>query len=241
MKISIILPTYNEKDNIVNLIKKIDKEFSKGSIKTEIIVVDDSSPDGTAEEVGHLKMKNVKLIVRREKGLPSAIRRGLDEASGDLLAALDTDLSHPPAHLYKMAKAAASESVDCLVNATRWKKGGAMRSSKTGVAFSKIINRIVRFSLKLPYTDYTGGFFVISGSFYRNLSRQEKDFIFNGSNYGEYFIKFLAITDKKGLKIAELPFVYTARTCGQSKTSLVKHGKLYLDVINETKKWLKKY
>jgi len=239
MKISIILPTYKEKDNITKLIKEIDKEFSKAKLTSEIIVVDDSSPDGTADAVKSLNKKNVKLIVRKEKGLPGAIRRGLDEASGDLIAALDTDLSHPPAQLRKMAELAAAKS--CLINASRWKRGGKMLSSKTSVVSSKIINKVIKFFLKLPYTDYTGGFFVMDGNFYRKLAKQEKDFIFNKSNYGEYFVKFLAILHKKGIEIVEIPFTYVNRKHGQSKTSILKHGKLYLNVIKETKKWLKRH
>jgi len=239
MKISVILPTYNEKENIAKLIKTIDAEFAKTKLKTEIIVVDDSSPDGTAEVVRKLKKRNVRLIVRTEKGLPTAIRRGLDEATGDLISALDTDMSHPPAHLRKMAMKAGDEI--CLINATRWAKNGKMHSSRASILFSKTINKLVKVFLKLPYTDYTGGFFVLSNEFYKKLSNVDKDFIFNGSNYGEYFIKFLAIAHKKGLRISEEPFTYVARVKGTSKTSVMKHGKLYLNVIRETQQWVKKH
>ena len=100
MKTSIILPTYNEKDNIVELINAIFAILASDSLDFEIVLVDDNSPDGTAEAVRQNFDGNgrVKLFVRtQERGLATAIRYGLEHSDGDILVFMDTDFNHDPA------------------------------------------------------------------------------------------------------------------------------------------------
>lgn len=243
MTISIVLPTYNEKDNIVKLITQIRDQFLRAGWAAEVIVVDDNSADGTAALVeksfsdGQAKDFTVRVIKRvNERGLPTAIRRGMDEAKGDFIAALDCDLSHPIKTLVELADSAKKDGAD-LYSATRWKKGGGMVAPTHSHWLSKIINFSVRQALRMDLTDFTGGFFVISASAYAKLTTDDREFIFNQSGYGEYFIKFLAVAKQRGVRLAEIPFVYLARTKGASKTSVVKHGKLYVNVIRDIQQW----
>ena len=83
-KVSVIIPTYNEKDNLPELIKRLDKALS--GYKYEIVVVDDNSPDGTFDVAQKLSKKyNVKPIKRYEKGLSTAVIRGIQESSNEIL------------------------------------------------------------------------------------------------------------------------------------------------------------
>src|SRR3990172_1985671 len=95
--LSIVLPTYNEKDNVKILIPLLEKKFS--GIDHEIIVVDDSSPDGTGKEVLKLaaEIPHVRLIVRKEKnGIGGALRHGYNNAANDIVLSCDADLSFSP-------------------------------------------------------------------------------------------------------------------------------------------------
>jgi dolichol-phosphate mannosyltransferase len=102
-QLSIVLPTYNESQNIVNMLDSIAETLPPDSI-TEIIVVDDNSPDGTADIASnHAKnnLDNRKLhieVIRRDgkSGLSSAILTGVQSASGEIILAMDGDFSHPP-------------------------------------------------------------------------------------------------------------------------------------------------
>ena len=247
MKVSVVLPTYNEKQNIAKLIKQIKQEFSKDKgLDCEVIVVDDNSPDNTAETVRKIipnlnnRKFSLKLILRtREKGLPTAVMTGMDKATGDFVCAMDTDLSHPVSHLHEMVMRCLDPEIH-LVNATRWGKNGGMKSAFSSKVLSIVINKSLSKSLKLPYTDFTGGFFVIDRSLYAKLNQKEKEFIFKESDYGEYFIKFIAVVHQKKANAVEMPFVYVARVKGQSKTSVLKHGKLYVNAIKDIKRWQKK-
>src|SRR3989338_10457938 len=95
---SVILPTYNEAENIIDLIKEIKKNIK---YKKEIIVVDDNSPDGTSKLVKDFITKNKKSNVRLEtrfkkRGLTNSIRRGIELAKGDVVVWMDCDFSMPP-------------------------------------------------------------------------------------------------------------------------------------------------
>ncbi|MEK6853749.1 MAG: glycosyltransferase, partial [Nanoarchaeota archaeon] len=102
IKVSVVLATYNERDNIIPLIAAVIKNLEKsGNYDFEIVVVDDSSPDGTSEVVrkAYAKNKKVRLITRHERGLATAIRRGVEESKGDVIVMMDTDFSHDPLQL----------------------------------------------------------------------------------------------------------------------------------------------
>ena len=125
MTLSLIIPTYNEKDNIRKLIDLLDKEFKKNKINGEIVVVDDNSPDKTGEVLEELKTKyqNLKIIHRKGKlGLSSAVLEGFKVAEGDILGVMDADLSHPTEKIHEMMR--QIENNADLVIGSRYVKGG---------------------------------------------------------------------------------------------------------------------
>ena len=97
--ITIVLPTYNERENIVKLILELQEVFNEIDAKHQILVIDDSSIDGTAKVVidKFKNDQNVKLILRKsDKGLAVSIRQGIEQALGDIVLVMDTDFNHKP-------------------------------------------------------------------------------------------------------------------------------------------------
>ena len=98
-KVSVVLPTYCEKDNIVPLIHGLHENIAA---PLEIIVVDDASPDGTADVVAALADPDVKLIRRKARGLAAAFNRGIIESTGNIICWMDADTCMPPEVLRQM-------------------------------------------------------------------------------------------------------------------------------------------
>jgi dolichol-phosphate mannosyltransferase len=160
--ISVIVPTYNERDNIEPLVAGIREALKDEDY--EIVFIDDNSRDGTAELVGTLSGKYpVRVIVRRnERGLASAVVHGFAQARGELLAVMDADLQHPPLVLRDMVRA-ARDGAD-LVIASRYVRGG---SCEGWGLVRRVISKGAIFlaHLLLPRTRHIGdpmaGFFLL--------------------------------------------------------------------------------
>jgi dolichol-phosphate mannosyltransferase len=116
--LSVIVPTYNERGALPELIERLAATFQQGGFDAEIVVVDDNSPDGTAALAEELAARYPVRVLRRpgKLGLASAVLDGLKVARGDLIAVIDADLSHPPEALLPMVAAAT-------FRAAAWKTG----------------------------------------------------------------------------------------------------------------------
>lgn len=222
MKISIIMPTYNEKENIKNLIQAALEHIKE---EVEVVVVDDNSPDGTWKIVENLNDERIKLIRRiDERGLASAIKKGIDIASGDVIVIMDTDFSHPPEKIPEMVT--ALENSDIALG-SRHIKGGKMEASKARAFLSKMTNLFARIFLGPGIRDYTGGFLAVKREVFNDIHILKEWGV-----YGNYCFGFLYTAKKKSYKIKEVPFVYKYRTAGETKTApdeynLFKWGKRY--------------
>lgn len=104
--VSIIIPTYNERANIKKLVPRIFEILSREKLHAEVVIVDDNSPDGTAEEGEGLGKKYDVHVVKRsgKLGLSSAVIDGFGHAKGDILGVMDADLSHPPEKIPEMVR-----------------------------------------------------------------------------------------------------------------------------------------
>lgn len=225
MKVSVVLGTYNERDNIVKLVLALANNFHSSSLDYEIIIVDDKSPDGTADAAREAfsHNKNVKIIVRNERGLATALRRGVEESSGDVVVLMDTDFSHDPAMVSQLALLAKASGVS---NGSRFTKGGkfvAKAYRSMGTRFVQIFARII---LGVPCSDFTNGFVAVRAD---ALKKINFDKVFVG--YGDYCIKLFYYLHKAGYRIAELPSIYTPRVHGASKTRELSTGFDYLKEI----------
>ena len=132
-QVSIIIPTFNEAQNIINILRSIKENLPKNII-AQTIVVDDNSPDGTGKIVEEY-LKNFKkmadytieIIHRKAKdGLSSAILKGIQQAKGDTIVVMDCDFSHPPQIIPKLIESIKKYKYDIAV-ASRYIKGGKIQ------------------------------------------------------------------------------------------------------------------
>jgi len=208
--VSVIIPTYNERENVTRLIKFLHEVMVKERISYEIVVVDDNSPDGTAEAVRSLShMYNVKLIVRPGKlGLASAVLEGLKAARGSLLAVMDADLQHPPEVLPEMLKKVLS-GCDVVIG-SRYVKGGSIAEWSL---FRRVVSKAADIIAKilLPRTrgikDTMSGYFVLKKEVIDGVSLNPRGFK----------ILLEVITKGRFNKVCEYPIEFRARTWGESK------------------------
>ena len=212
MDLSIILPTYNEKNNINILIKKI-LEILNDVENKEIIVVDDNSPDGTYLYCKKEFEKNnqIKLILRQNnRGLANSIRDGIKASKGKNIIIMDTDLSHDPKLITQIIN--LNKDYD-IVSCSRYCKGGSM-GNKFHYYCSFSYNLLLKFILSTQIKDNTGGYFCIKKS---TLDLLPFEKIFYG--YGEYFFRLLYFAKMKKKSIIEIPTIYNQRSYGKSKSN----------------------
>jgi len=213
--VTVVIPTYNEAGNIVPLIEQIIQHVGE-KYKLEVIVVDDSSPDGTArialDRFG--ADDRIKVVQRTEdKGLGSAVGHGMSLATSDVVVGLDADLTHNPSQIPDMVH--VCERFD-LVSGSRFAAGGSMQD-KAHYFSSFVFNLWVRILLGTQIQDNLAGFFVVRRSVLNKLP-QEKIFF----GYGDYFIRLLYFVQRSGASVVELPTHYTLRTSGSSKSNYLK-------------------
>lgn len=217
IKASVILPTFNESGNIIKLVEEIRKELSKERINNEVVIVDDDSPDKTGLLAQKYFSKNpsVRVIIRKgEKGLATAIKRGLEVAVGEVAVVMDTDFNHSPALVPKLVK--KCQTYDFVVGSRFVSKGGMQ--NKTRELFSRIFNiLIIRPILGSPVHDNLSGFFAVKTKKLHNLDLGK---IFWG--YGDYFIRLIYLAKKEGFTFTELPSFYKNRQYGTSKSNFLE-------------------
>jgi dolichol-phosphate mannosyltransferase len=217
IKTTIILPTYNESGNIENLLKAIEGNLLSMGEPAEIVVVDDNSPDGTANIVRQhpeAKTVEIRLILRMdERGLATAIKRGIQESRGEKILVMDTDFNHDPVIIPRMLL--LLQYYD-LVIGSRFVQGGGMEDQVRD-RFSRIFNVFIYILLRHRIQDNLSGFFAMRR---KALFALELDSIFRG--YGEFFIRLTYHAKQMGFSILEVPVFYKLRTEGRSKSHLVR-------------------
>jgi dolichol-phosphate mannosyltransferase len=240
LKVSVILPTYCERDNIADLLEAIETVLQHVPWETEILVVDDNSPDGTAEVVyNHRLFRDggsasgetfpgnmpitVNCFVRTdERGLATAIRYGIQYSTGEVIVVMDTDFNHDPAMIPQMVK--LLEFYD-LVIGSRFVMGGGMEDRQRYYS-SLFYNLFVRSMLRLQIQDNLSGFFAMKREKFQDL---ELDRIFQG--YGEYFIRLLYSAWHRKYRMLEVPVFYILRRHGQSKSRFFSMLKDYTTCV----------
>lgn len=220
MELVIVLPTYNEKKNIEIFIPKIEKEiFKKRKIKGEIIVVDDSSPDGTARTALKLnkKYKNIKVIIRKKKeGIGAALRCGYNAASGRLILSSDSDLSFSTNDMLRLIDKINS-GYDLVVGSRHLsKKDYEKLKIKTMIKgfVSKYGNILVRVFSGIDIHDYSSNFRIIRRKVWNDIETKEKT--------NSILLEMIVKTAYKGYKVAEIPVKFLERKYGKSKINLFK-------------------
>ena len=220
----IVVPTYNEHANIAELIEKIFAIVPD----VHLVVVDDDSPDGTADLVEEIAMSrpSVKLIRRKgERGLGRALTAGIKEGLDngfDIIGTMDADLSHNPAYLLPMLELLRSH--DVVIGSRYVRDGGTVNWGLHRVLLSWCANRFAAALLRIPAHDITSG--------YRLYRRDALEWIqttdIKSSGYS-FLGELLYRAYRGGARIAEYPIVFHDRTKGSSKLG---RREIYVGAIN---------
>ncbi|MEM3436910.1 MAG: polyprenol monophosphomannose synthase [Nitrososphaerales archaeon] len=222
-RIAILIPTYNERDNIPLLIEEAFKNLSHNHHDLHIIIIDDSSPDGTGDLVMKIAEvnKNVHLLSRAGKyGLGSAyidgFRWSLSNLSPDVFIQMDADLSHPPYYLSNFVEEIL-KGYDVIIGSRYVKGGGSTSWSWYRKIISKGANLFVHLIFRIKEKDATSGF--------RALSRKAVNYLLNftlSSKGYSYQIESLLLCSKLGLLIKEVPIIFFGRKKGRAKLSILE-------------------
>lgn len=221
MNVVIILPTFNERENVVKLIPYLEKEIFPKILdhKMSILVADDNSPDGTGEAVKKLmqKWKNVHISSGPKHGLGAAYVRGMtyaiEKMNADVMFEMDADGQHDPKKITEFLKK-IDEGYDMVVG-TRYSNGGSIPPNwpMQRKAFSVFGNLLIRSILgRFSIHDWTGGYRAIK----KEVFLKEKNELTEFRGY-TFQVSFLHKAVRDGFKIVEVPFHFTDRTLGNSK------------------------
>lgn len=250
--VSVVLPTYNERDNICDLIDAIVEQLDTppgadagvhagGGRAFEVVVMDDNSPDGTADVVracyglvgddvsgwqGRLGgAGTLRLIVRTaDKGLAKSIRHGLEVAQGQTLVVMDTDFNHDPAIIPQMVDLLRYYD---LVIGSRFVMRGGMEDALR-YRLSQLYNVFIRTLLHTQIQDNLSGYFAVRRANLLDLA-PIFDKVFYG--YGDYFIRLLLVAWRKDWRILEVPVFYILRRHGTSKTGFWRIFRDYTEAV----------
>jgi dolichol-phosphate mannosyltransferase len=221
--ISVVLPTYNEREGITELVAEIIGVARRAGLDFEVLVVDDASPDGTAAHVETVFRADsaVRVYVRRdERGLASAIYRGIREARGDVVVIMDSDGNHDPVLLPLMVRCV--EDFDVVIG-SRYVLGGGMLTSRFRYWGSYAFNILIRIVLRQRIHDNLSGYLAFRPALLRGLVPEA---VFYG--YGDYAIRLLHHVVRHRGRVLEIPTVYRFRKGGESKTRFSAYLWTYL-------------
>ena len=226
LDLSIILPTYNESLTIEKMLDAITTAVPP-RINTEVLVIDDDSPDGTSKIVDSYIQKSNDVILFRvhtrkgKRGLSSAVIDGINLATGKFVLVMDSDFSHPPHMISNMYDELINNELDIVIG-SRYVEGGKYEEwPLTRKLISKIGNSLAELWLGLDVKDSMTGLFALKKDLIKNLS-------FEAIGY-KILLEILVKT--KGAKVKEVPFVCVNRQEGSSKFSF--------SIINDYFKLLK--
>ena len=213
-QVSVIIPTYNESENIIQILKSIGEHLPK-DVEVEAIVIDDNSPDGTGKvvedyiadtrnEAGY----SINIIHRETKsGLSSAILDGIQHSNAETIVVMDSDFSHPPKIIPQLVEEIKTSGYDIAI-ASRYTEGGEVSGWSTKrKLISKGATGIAKAGLGVNESDPMSGFF----AFKRKILEGIK---FDAIGY-KMLLEILVKT--KGAKVKEIPYTFTDRARGSSK------------------------
>ena len=213
VQVSIILPTYNERESLPILIENIFHVLKVYQKKFEVIVVDDHSPDKTyvvAREIA--RKKSWVRVIRRihDKGLSSAILAGFSASKGDYLIAMDSDMQHDVAILPQMIQA-FEEKFDIVIGSRKVNGGGIENWTFIRKTISWVASSMAKLILPFDVQDPMSGYFGFTRHIFEKLSSS-----INPKGF-KLLLEFIAISN--GLRIKEIGYIFRDRQFGKSKLS----------------------
>lgn len=214
--LSVVLPTYNEKENIAVLIPLLQDLFKEYKIEAEIIVADDSSPDGTGDVALKLnkKYKNIKLLTRKKKeGIGSALVDGYNESNNDIIISMDSDLSFDHRDILRLLER-INDGYDMVLGCRHTESSNYQTNKLTTTIKSKISrygNKLTTIILGLDVHDFSANFRAMRREVWKNIKTFEKG--------NSFLLEMVIAANSKGYKITEIPVTFKDRIYGESKIS----------------------
>jgi dolichol-phosphate mannosyltransferase len=208
--LSIVVPTYNERDRLADLVASVFRAYAAAGLPAELIIVDDNSPDGTGALADELAARHRLRVIHRtgKLGLGTAVIAGFEAAAAPIVGVIDADLSHPPDLLPRMLAAMRSASADIVIG-SRYIPGGGTRNWPFGrLVLSRLACVLAR--PLTPVRDATSGFFLIR----RDLARGVR------IEAGGFKICLELLVRGRLATVIEVPYVFEGRTAGESKMNL---------------------
>lgn len=213
--VAVVIPTYNEAENIGTLLGQL----MALNLGLQAVVVDDSSPDGTAETVAQLRRDNPNIHLVRRKGARSFGGSYIDgfkyamKLGPEYIIQMDADLSHPPQFIRDFLKSIAGN--DLLIG-SRYQSGiRILNWSIRRLAMSLLANRYIKIVLGLPFADCTSGFRCWRTQALMNIRLKH----ISSSGYS-FLVEMAYLAFKNKLTIKEIPIVFIERQVGDSKMCL---------------------
>jgi dolichol-phosphate mannosyltransferase len=211
--LSIVIPTFNERDNLEELVRRIDQSLR--GIEWEVIFVDDNSPDGTASAARALYAANPPVRCLRRigrRGLSSACVEGMLACGAPYIAVMDAELQHDPAVLGKMLATLQGGDVDLAIG-SRYTEGGTIGDwDGHRAAMSQFATKLAGLVARQPVLDPMSGFFM--------LTREALDAcVANLSTLGFKILLDIVASSEQPLRIKEIPITFGQRHAGESKLS----------------------
>jgi dolichol-phosphate mannosyltransferase len=210
-ELSVVVPTFNERDNVVPLFRKL--ETALAGRAWEVIYVDDNSPDGTSDVVRALAREDSRVrCIRRigRRGLSGACIEGILASSAPAAAVIDADLQHDETQLQKMLALLQGGEADLVVG-SRYVEGGSADSfDKQRAGFSWLATSVAKKLLRVEIADPMSGFFMIRRDRFEQMAPQL-------STQGFKILLDIVATARGSLRITEIPYTFASRQHGESK------------------------
>jgi dolichol-phosphate mannosyltransferase len=210
LALSIVVPTYNERDRLPDLVEAIFLAYAAEDVRGELVIVDDNSPDGTGMVADDLARRFPVQVVHRagKLGLGTAVVAGFEKARGSIVGVIDADLSHPPNMVPRMLAVMQRTLADMVIGSRYVPGGGTHNWSFTRLALSRLACVMAR--PLTPVLDATSGFFLIR----RDLARSVR------ISAGGFKICLELLVRGRPASVVEVPYVFEGRTAGESKMSV---------------------
>ncbi|CAD25294.1 DOLICHOL-PHOSPHATE MANNOSYLTRANSFERASE [Encephalitozoon cuniculi GB-M1] len=213
---NIIIPTYNEGPNIKVLLRMVSDVMSEEGKPFKIIVVDDSSPDGTYKTVESMGLPNVCLLSRKKKlGLGSAYKTALEHCEHPFTVVMDGDLSHDPMYIKDMIRL-QKKGADIVAGSRYSGEGAVCGWSMKRKIISLGANNLARIFLNVNVSDLTGSFRLYRTEVLRLLIEESV------STGYSFQMELMCLAKRRGFVVSECPIVFHERRRGQSKLSLME-------------------
>lgn len=214
-EISVVAPAYNERDNVRPLVEAVSSALR--GIAWELILVDDDSPDGTAEEAIRLAREGFPIrCIRRvgRRGLASAVVEGVLASGADVVAVIDADMQHDETKLPEMLDLLRTTDTDVVVGSRHVAGGGLGDWSETRARMSGFATWCAKSVIGSEVSDPMSGFFAIKRDVFLLC-------IYDLSQQGYKILLDILTSAPRTLKVVEIPYVFRSRTAGESKVDVM--------------------